>query len=364
MISTMIDGLDRFGDSRGAGHGIAMRVFRLDLVRYRGQALLWDRALRGALSVAGPSLLGVALGDPELGLIATLCALWPWINDLGGDLRDRLINMATSGDAILLGGLLAYVAGNDYWAQLGMLFLCAVAIGWVHNTSRGLENAARCMGFSFVIAATLDLASPRLILPALGGAGWAMLVAWSDQRIRGRYAVETGGSVRAGLAHFWGPHAADWRFGLRYALAAALGLGLAEYFGATHAAWVTITTLAVMRPNDSESVQLVLQRAFGTLIGVGVALAIVSLSHNAWHLTAAAIVLAFCIAPGMIWQRWSGFAAITAMALVLLDMALLTQGGDRPLLSERIYDTALGCAIALIATWVIFPNRWRSAGSR
>ena len=53
------------------------------------------------------------------------------------------------------------------------------------------------------------------------------------------------------------------------------------------------------------------------------------------------------------------YAAITAMALVLLDMALLSQGGDRPLLSERIYDTALGCGIALLTTWVIFPSRWR-----
>ena len=339
-----------------------MRVFNLDpldLVRYHGQALLWDRAVRGALAVAGPSLLGVALGNPELGLIATLCALWPWINDLGGDLKDRLINMATSGDAILLGGLLAYIAGADYWAQLFVLFLCAVAIGWVHNTSRALENAARCMGFSFVIAATLHLASPRLIVPAILGSAWAMAVAWIDHLIRRQYSVETGGSVRKGLAHFWGPHAADWRFGLRYAIAAALGLGLAIHFGATHAAWVTITTLAVMRPNDSESVQLVLQRAFGTLIGVGTALAIVSLSHNPWHLTFAAIALAFLISPGMMWQRWSGFAAITAMALVLLDMALLTEGGDRPLLSERLYDTALGCAVALVTTWVIFPSRWR-----
>jgi fusaric acid resistance family protein len=339
-----------------------MRVFNfdpLDLVRYRGQALLWDRALRGALSVAGPSLVGVALGDPDLGLIATLCALWPWINDLGGDIRDRLVNMATSCDAIILGGILAYFAGGDYRAQLVVLFFCAVAIGWVHNTSRALENAARCMGFSFVIAATLDLASPRLIVPALAGSAWAMLIVWVDHQLRRRYPVETGGSVRKGLAHFFGPHAADWRFGLRYAIAAALGLGLAIHFGATHAAWVTITTLAVMRPNDSESVQLVLQRAFGTLIGVGIALAIVSFSHNAWHLTFAAIALAFCISPGMIWQRWSGFAAITAMALVLLDMALLAQGGDRPLLSERIYDTALGCGVALVTTWAIFPSRWR-----
>ncbi|HEY3919826.1 MAG TPA: FUSC family protein [Stellaceae bacterium] len=339
-----------------------MRVFGLDpldLVRYGGQSLFWDRAARGALSVAGPIVVGVALGNAELGLIATLCALWPWINDLGGELRDRLVNMATSGDAILVGGLLAWLAGDSFWAQLGVLFLCAVAIGWVHNTSRGLENAARCAGFSFVIVASLHIASPRLIVPAIAGSAWAMLIVWLDDRLRRQYAVETGGSVRAGTTRLLGAHAADWRFGLRYALAAALGLGIAEHFGASHAAWVTITTLAVMRPNDSESVQLVLQRAFGTLIGVGIALGIVSLSHDAWHLTAVAILLAFLISPGMIWQRWSGFAAITAMALVLLDMALLSQGGDRPLLSERIYDTALGCALALVSTWAIFPSRWR-----
>jgi hypothetical protein len=339
-----------------------MRVFGfdpLDLIRYHGQSLLWDRAARGALSVAGPMAVGVALGNPEAGLIATLCALWPWMNDLGGALDDRLINMATSGDAIILGGILAFIAGENYGAQLGVLFLCAVVIGWVHNTSRGLENAARCMGFSFVIAVSLDLTSWKLLLPVIAGAAWAMLIVWADHQLRRQYAVETGASVRAGLHHIRGEHAADWRFGLRYALAAALGLSLAIHFGATHAAWVTITTLAVMRPNDSESVQLVLQRAFGTLIGVGIALAIVSLSHNAWHLTAAAIVLAFFISPGMIWQRWSGFAAITAMALVLLDMALLSEGGDRPLLSERVYDTALGCGVALLTTWVIFPNRWR-----
>jgi hypothetical protein len=341
-----------------------VRVFGfnpVDLIRYSGQALLWDRAARGAITIAGPIAVGVLLGNPELGLIAALCALWPWMNDLGGELRDRLINMATSGDAILVGGVLAWIAGGDFWAQLGVLFLCAVVIGWVHNTSRGLENAARCMGFSFVIVATLRIANWNLILPALAGGAWAMLVTWGDAHLRGRYALETGGSVRAGLHHIRGEHAADWRFGLRYAVAAALGLALAEHFGASHAAWVTITTLAVMRPNDSESVQLVLQRAFGTLIGVGIALGIVSLTHNAWQLTAAAVVLAFCTSPGMIWQRWSGFAAITAMALVLLDMALLTQGGDRPLLSERLYDTGLGCIIALATTWVVFPSRWRRA---
>ncbi len=182
--------------------------------------------------------------------------------------------MATSGDAIIMGGILAFSPATITWAQLFVLFLCAVVIGWVHNTSRAFENAARCMGFSFVIVATLHLASLRLIVPALAGSAWAMLVTWGDHQApppicRRNRRQRAQGPARISAVQ----HAADWRFGLRYAIAAALGLGLAIHFGATHAAWVTITTLAVMRPNDSESVQLVLQRAFGTLIGVGIALA-------------------------------------------------------------------------------------------
>jgi hypothetical protein len=339
-----------------------MRLFGLDpldLFRYGGQDLLWDRAARGALSIAGPVIAGIVFGNADAALIATVAALWLWLNDLGGALEDRLINMATSCAAVLCGGLLAYALDAHYWTQLAGLFLLSIAIGWVHSTSRGLENAARHLGFAFAIVASLQLADPMLILLAFVGAGWAALVAVADTWLRRRHVVATGSSCRAGFELLFGPHEPDWRFGLRYAIAAALGLGLAEQIGATHAAWVTITTLAVMRPTDSESVQLVLQRGFGTLIGIGLALGIVSISHNLWHLAFWVVAFAFCISPGMIWQRWSGFAAITAAVMVLLDMALLAEGGDRPLLPERLYDTGLGCVIALAATWLIFPARWR-----
>jgi hypothetical protein len=257
----------------------------------------------------------------------------------------------------LIGGALGMSAGSHFWPQLIVLFVCSAVIGWVHNTSRALENAARCMGFAFVVVASLHLTDPRMTLAPLAGGLWAMLVACGDYVIRRKFVAETGSNVRSGFRRLLTEHHPDWRFGLRYALAAALGLGLAESLGATHGAWVTITTLAVMRPVEAESVQLVLQRAFGTFIGVLVALAVVSVTHNPWMLAASTALLAFFISPGMQWQRWSGFAALTATILVLLDLALLTEGGDRPLLLERLLDTLLGCAIALAATWLIFPER-------
>ncbi len=328
-----------------------------DLLRYGGQPLLWDRGFRCAVTIGGPGFAGVLFHNTDFGLMAAICALWPWLNDLGGALEDRLLNMAASTTATLIGGALAMVAGQHYWLQLIVLFVISLDIGWMHNTSRSLENAARCLGFSFVVVASLHLTDPAIALAAIAGGIWAMAVACGDYVFRRGYVAETGSNVRSGLRRFLTDHHPDWRFGLRYGLAAALGLGLAEHVGATHAAWVTITTLAVMRPVEAESVQLVLQRAFGTFIGVLVALGVVSYTHNPWALAAGAAILAIFIAPGMQWQRWSGFAAITAAILVLLDLALLTEGGDRPLLLERILDTLLGCAIALAATWLVFPER-------
>ncbi len=337
-----------------------MRVFGVapaDLFHYAGQPLRWDHACRGALSIAGPAFAGVLFHDPDFGLMTAICALWPWINDLGGALEARLLNMAASTIAILIGGTLGIIAGPHYWLQLIALFAISLDIGWMHNTSRALENAARCVGFTFVVVASLHLDDFRLALAPLAGGLWAMLIAAGDYVIRRAYVAETGSNVQSGLRRFLTDHHPDWRFGLRYGLAAAVGLALAEAFGATHAAWVTITTLAVMRPVESESVQLVLQRGFGTFIGVLVALAAVSLTHNPWLLAASGTIFAFFISPGMLWQRWSGFAAITASILLLLDLALLTEGGDRPLLFERLTDTLLGCAIALAATWLVFPER-------
>jgi uncharacterized membrane protein YccC len=328
-----------------------------NFIRYDGQPLLWDRAFRCAVTIGGPAFAGVLFNNTDLGLLAVIAALWAWMNDLGGALDDRLRNMTASTVATVVGGALGIIAGPHYWPQLFVLFIISLDIGWVHNTSRALENAGRCLGFAFVIVTSLRLTDPLLAVAVLAGGGWAMLVAWSDYAIRRGYVAETGSNVRSGLRRFFTEHQPDWRFGLRYGLAAALGLGLAEQLGATHAAWVTITTLAVMRPTESESIDLVLQRAFGTLIGVLAALAVVSLTHNPWMLVVGAMGFAFFIAPGMQWQRWSGFAALTAAILVTLDLALLTEGGDRPLLLERLLDTLLGCAIALGATWMIFPER-------
>src|SRR5579862_3524165 len=132
-----------------------------DLFRYSGQPLLWDHAVRGAIAIAGPAFAGVIFHNTSFGLMTAICALWPWINDLGGALDDRLLNMAASAMATLIGGALGMIAGPHYWLQLIVLFIISLDIGWMHSTSRALENSARCVGFAFVVVASLHLTDFR-----------------------------------------------------------------------------------------------------------------------------------------------------------------------------------------------------------
>ncbi len=334
-------------------------AFLLSFVKPSGEPVSWSRSVRCMLALGCPTLFGIYAGNADLALIATVCALWVWLNDLGGTVTDRLLDMMATAIGVLSGGVLGGLAGAHFWPELIGLFLCSAGIGWLHNTSRALENAVRCAGFAYVIAASLGLTDPRLILAASGGCLWAIVIVCGDQLLWPRVVRATGTSLRAGLARLNKGHAPDWRFGVRYALAATAALIVAIQLGASHAAWATITTLAVMRPNDAESVTLVIERGIGTFVGVGVASAILAITQNPWALGLLVAVLAFTISPSAVWHRWTRFAAITATVLVLLDLALLNQGGDRPLLVERIYDTGLGCSIALLATWAIFPTRWR-----
>ena len=144
------------------------------------------------------------LQQSRAGLIATLCALWSWINDLGGDIRRP---PHQHGDERRRHHLRRHPRFHRRPRLPGparrAVPLCRRhRLGTQHQPR--LENAARCMGFSFVIAVSLDLVSLRLLVPVIAGAAWAMLIVWADHQIRRQYAVETGASVRAGLTTFRG----------------------------------------------------------------------------------------------------------------------------------------------------------------
>ena len=124
--------------------------------------------------------------------------------------------------------------------------------------------------------------------------------------------------------------------------------------------WATFTVLMTMRREGMVSYRLTAQYMAGTLLGVPIAFA---MSHGVAApvvvalmatLAAASARLGMAINPGL------GFAAFTVFLMLVIDLALHGAGAPPQLLAARLYDVAVGCALAMAGTLV--AGAWRGGG--
>jgi len=137
---------------------------------------------------------------------------------------------------------------------------------------------------------------------------------------------------------------------------AVVGVFVTQTLGLQRGFWVTITTLLVMRPDGPKSVALIVQRLIGTARGIALAALVVLFGRDAWALVGWSLVFSSFAPVGLQRHYALGVGLITAMIMVLLDLALLQSGGDRLLLWTRLVDAALGCVLALCGTLVAAPD--------
>ena len=157
---------------------------------------------------------------------------------------------------------------------------------------------------------------------------------------------------RAGVHRALAGAGAGPRFAVCYALASAFALFAADYVGVERPYWATITVMMVMRREGLESLQLVLHYMAGTLIGIVVAAAITQVVKPPLVLAFLATAFAACARLGFALNPALGFTGFTVFFMLAIDFALHGSGMPAHLLATRLYDVAVGCALALAGTLV------------
>ncbi|MDI3384729.1 FUSC family protein [Streptomyces sp. B-S-A8] len=149
--------------------------------------------------------------------------------------------------------------------------------------------------------------------------------------------------------------AASWRYGLRLALCIGLAQSLVSLIEVPRSYWVALTITFVMKPDFGSVFSRAVLRAVGTAAGLVLAAAVLSQVPRGWWDVPVMVLLAPLI-PALT-PRGYGYqtAAITPVILVLSDV-LNRQGAA--LLAPRMYDSLMGCAIALIAGYLLWPESW------
>ena len=193
----------------------------------------------------------------------------------------------------------------------------------VQELARALDRDTRISS----LASELDLNAFRAPVPK----GWATLRA----QLRGE--------------------APALRYSIRLALAMTTGLAITIAFPHfAHANWVLLTIALIMRANYSVTSQRRWDRVTGTLIGCGVAVALIFLFPDPVLLTA--ILIAVGVSHAYVAVRYR----ITAIGASVSSLLLLhfSVGTEHPQFYERIIDTLIGAALSWAFSFLL-PN-WES----
>ncbi|MEU2420270.1 FUSC family protein [Streptomyces sp. NPDC007851] len=149
----------------------------------------------------------------------------------------------------------------------------------------------------------------------------------------------------------------SWRYGIRLALCIGIAQALVSLVPVPRSYWVALTITFVLKPDFGSVFSRALLRALGTVAGLVVAATVLALVPRGWWDVPVMMVLAPLI-PALS-PRGYGFqtAAITPVILLLSDV-LNHQG--TALLLPRLLDSLMGCAIALVAGYLLWPESWRT----
>ncbi|MEV7427672.1 FUSC family protein [Streptomyces sp. NPDC091212] len=150
---------------------------------------------------------------------------------------------------------------------------------------------------------------------------------------------------------------ASWRYGLRLALCIGLAQALVSLIAVPRSYWVTLTVTFILKPDFGSVFSRAVLRALGTVAGLVVAAAVLSATPRGWWDVVVMLVLAGIVpavsAKGYAFQT----AALTPVILLLSDI-LGHQGFD--LVLPRFVDSMIGCGIALIAGYLLWPESWHT----
>ncbi len=162
--------------------------------------------------------------------------------------------------------------------------------------------------------------------------------------------------VRATLS--W--HSTALRHGLRLGAACGITMGVFTALGpegalgVTHGSWVTITLMFVLRPTLGDSVESVIQRSVGTVIGGIIAIVMLAALPAGVALSlgivGAAALAALLLPINVLWY-------VVLFTPIPLVFATSTTGAGTDIFVERLIATGLACGAGLIIATLVWPTR-------
>ncbi len=146
-----------------------------------------------------------------------------------------------------------------------------------------------------------------------------------------------------------------FRHSLRVAFALLLGFIISLFFHLGHSYWILLTIVVILKPAYSLTKTRNRDRLIGTFFGILIGVAVLLVVKNN---TALLVLMILFMAISYMFMRTNYLLNVLLMTPYLVIFFHLLKPGDlRVLLSDRIIDTAIGSAIAFVAS-IFFVPLW------
>ena len=149
--------------------------------------------------------------------------------------------------------------------------------------------------------------------------------------------------------------AMGWRLAVQGAVAAGITVAIGLIFQLDHAYWATMTVFIVLSASLGATIKRTVERAVGTAVGVLIAIGLQPVIGDNLAIQIVLIGLAALPIFVLIERHYMVTAALIGFMVVL---ALhLIEGVGIAGMEARLYQTAMGASLALLASWLLFPIR-------
>ncbi len=144
-----------------------------------------------------------------------------------------------------------------------------------------------------------------------------------------------------------------FRHALRLTLAMVAGYSISFLFTLSHAYWILLTIVTILKPVYAVSRKRNMQRVGGTLVGAVLAILIIYfISSQAALLTI--LILSMIMGYSLLRVNYFGFVLFITL-YIIITFHFLNPTEFRMLITERMVDTGIGSVIAFMAARFILP---------
>jgi len=142
------------------------------------------------------------------------------------------------------------------------------------------------------------------------------------------------------------------RHALRLSLALLAGCALMMFTNDSYGFWIPLTIVFVCQPYYGVTLTRLIERIWGTLLGLLIGWALLKLFQDDMALSA------FTVAAGVLFfmLRSSHYTLATAAITTLVLLAFNQVGNGYDLILPRLLDTLAGSLIAGLSVWLILPS--------